>query len=98
MAPLPTLDAVHSRAAGALLDVLANQEIRPPEVFVRTERVADLLRAVCGKLGTRLTVRPSLPRAEEAFTSLLRFHGERRRSWMGRQLAAAPAATREIRV
>lgn len=75
LVPVPTLDAVYSRAAGALLDVLAGQEIRPAEVFVRSERVAALFQAVCEKLGTRLTVRPSLPRAEDAFTSLLRFYG-----------------------
>jgi len=77
LAPLPTLDAVYSRAGGALLEVLASQEIRPAEVFVRTERVAALFRAVCGKLGAKLTVRPSLPRAEDAFTSLLRFYDGR---------------------
>ncbi|MBN2448991.1 MAG: hypothetical protein JXR77_01295 [Lentisphaeria bacterium] len=73
LVPVPTLDAVYSRAAGALLDVLASQQIRPAEILVRSERVAALFRAVCGKLDTRLTVRPSLPRAEDAFTSLLRF-------------------------
>lgn len=75
LAPVPTLDAVFSQAAQTLLDVLAKHEIRPDEIFVRTERLAALFRQVCQRLGTTLTVRPSLPRAEDVYTSLLRFQG-----------------------
>ena len=73
LAPVPTLDAVYSRAPQALLEALAKHEIRPGEIYVRTERLAALFRPVCAKMGTRLTVRPSLPRADAAFSSFLRF-------------------------
>ena len=76
LAPRPALDAVYGRAAGALLETLEKIEVRPAEVLVRTERVAALFRHVCGELGITLTVRPSLPRAEDAFTSLMRFQAE----------------------
>ena len=73
--PVPTLDAVYAQAAQTFLEALANHEIRPSEVFVRTGRLAALFRHVCERLGTTLTVQPSLPRAEDAFTSLLQFWG-----------------------
>ena len=73
MAPVPTLATVHLRAAGALLAMLVKQNIRPEKLHVRTAQTASLLRGLCENLDIRLTVRPSLPRLEDAFTSLLRF-------------------------
>lgn len=73
MAPVPTLATVHRRAAGVLLAALVKRNLRPEELHVRTAQIASLLRDPCEKLGIRVTVRPSLPRTEDAFTSLLRF-------------------------
>ena len=76
LAPLPTLDAVYSRAAGVLLDLLGKNEIRPAEILVRTDRVAALFSQLCTELGIALTVRPRLPQLEDAFASMLRFYDE----------------------
>jgi hypothetical protein len=76
LTPLPTLDAVYSRAAGALLDVLERNEIRPAEILVRSDRVAALFREVCAELGIALTVQPCLPQVKHAFASMLRFYDE----------------------
>ena len=74
LTPLPTLDAVYGRAAGALLDVLRKNEIRPAEILVRSDRVAALFREVCAELGIALTVQPWLPQVKDAFTSMLQFY------------------------
>ncbi|MDD4539022.1 MAG: hypothetical protein PHT80_08420 [Lentisphaeria bacterium] len=76
MAPVPTLATVHRRAAGVLLAMLVKQNIRPRVLYVRTAQIASLLRGPCERLGIRVTVRPSLPRTEDAFTSLLRFSAQ----------------------
>ena len=73
MAPVPTLATVHRQAAEVLLAMLVKQNIRPEELHVRTAQTASLLRGLCEELDIRLKVRPSLPRLEDAFTSLLRF-------------------------
>lgn len=71
--PRPTLDAAYGEAAGVLLDALTQQEFRPKEVCVRTEGVAALFRGLCDRLGITLTVTPSIPKAEGAFTAMAKF-------------------------
>ncbi|HQL87287.1 MAG: hypothetical protein GX574_16380 [Lentisphaerae bacterium] len=72
MRPKPTLDAVYQRAAGELLGMLAKQEERPGKIYVRTEKMASLLRSLCEKLDIRLTVRTPLRQTERAFALMER--------------------------
>jgi hypothetical protein len=76
LTPHPTADAVYRRAGAALLNVLAQHEIRPREIVTRNDRVADSLRTVCDTLGIKLTVRGCLPEAGAAFGFLLQCHEE----------------------
>ncbi|NMA46562.1 MAG: hypothetical protein GX945_08375 [Lentisphaerae bacterium] len=73
MAPRPTLTDAYRRVPEKLLAMLVKEGRRPEEIHVRTEQMASLLRGLCEKLDIRLTVRPSLPQLEEAFTSLRDF-------------------------
>ena len=40
---------------------------------MRTEGVAALFRGLCDRLGITLTVTPSIPKAEGAFTAMAKF-------------------------
>ncbi len=75
--PLPTVDEVRTHAAQALLDALSTHEIRPSEIFVRTEDLACLFRQLCDGLDIPLTVRPSLPNTEAAFAAMSQFMDDR---------------------
>ena len=77
LAPFPTINAVYSRAAGVLLDVLAKQKARPVGILVRDEKMAALLGEVCGELGVELSVQSQLPALEQAFDALNEFAAER---------------------
>lgn len=77
MRPKPTRDAVYQRAAGEMLRILAKQEERPEKIYVRTEKMASLLRSLCEKLDIQLVVHPFLPQVGKAFESLVRFTARR---------------------
>jgi hypothetical protein len=75
LSPVPTLAAVHGKAPQVLLATLAQHEVRPSAVLVRSERLATTFRGVCDALDIPVTVQPTLPGAEEALTSIRRFLG-----------------------
>lgn len=75
LTPLPTLDAVYEKLPATVLKVLADQEVIPREIRVRTPQIAALLESACRQLDVDIKIQPTLPHVEELEASFRAFQG-----------------------
>ena len=74
--PKPTYEAAYDQFVPFLIKSLLNNQILPEEIFVKNAFHAGLLKTVADRLGIEVTVKPTLPRSEDAITSLMNYRNQ----------------------
>ena len=69
--PRPQYKEAYRRFGPFLFNCLLKNQIIPDEIFVKNDDYATLITPITGPLGINITVKPSLPRCEDAITSFM---------------------------
>ena len=75
--PKPNYEAAYKRVTSILIKSLLDNQIIPEEIFVKNNFHAALLKPITDRIGIKVTKKPTLPRSEDAITSLMNFQSRR---------------------
>ena len=71
--PKPQYEDAYRQLGSFLVKSLLKNQILPDEIFVKNELHAAWVKPITDQLGIKITVKPTLPRSEDAMTSFMNF-------------------------